>query len=131
MCRVIVTDEVEIGHNKFYGGSTKISIEWNNVTLDDHVDYIREGLLEIIDKLDHSMIIDNEDAGEYYKRYFVIDKDDMKNFYNDVASIIFKYISLRYSDKNNISVAVELNKTKVVFEYNDIDEDTVWRCHGY
>ena len=131
MSQLIVTDEVEIGHNKFCGGSTKISIIYNDFVDFDCINSFKEYLSEIIDKLDHSMIICDEDAGEYYRRYFVIDEDDMKSFYSDVASIIFKQIALRYSNKTNFSVAVDLNKVKMIFNYNDIDEEIVWRCHGY
>ena len=131
MCKLIVTDEVEIGHSKFCGGSTKISIIWDKISSDFmDIEYYKNDLLEIIDKLDHSMIICDEDASKYYKRYFIVDEDDMKSFYIDVASIIFKYISLRYNDKTNISVAVEINKIKAVFDYNDIDEEIVWSRHG-
>lgn len=135
MNKLIVTDEVEIGHNKFCGGSTKISIEFENFDVYQYdINFFKDEFLNIIDDLDHSMIIDDENAKQFYKRYFIFNTDEMKNFYNDVAAIIFKKITNTFAItefKDRISVTIELNKIRLTFMYDGImDKMNIRSYHG-
>ena len=120
--KIEVKDEVELGHCKDIGGSTKISIIYNtNKVLTD----VNE-ILEVIDNLDHSMILYDENAHKFYSRYYVINELAETNFYEDVASIIFKKLKILEYDIRDIEVNIELGKIKYSFNYKDVDIDNVW-----
>lgn len=121
--KIEVKDEVEIGHCKDIGGSTKISIIYD---IKESLMNINE-ILEIIDDLDHSMILYDENAYKFYSRYYIIEELANTNFYEDVASIIFKKLKNLDYNVHDIEVSVELSKLKYTFKYNDVDTDIVRR----
>lgn len=119
--KIEVKDEVELGHCKYIGGSTKISIIYkDNKSLAD----INE-MLEIIDNLDHSMILYDNEAYKFYSRYYVVNELSETSFYEDVATIIFKKLKDLCYGVYNFEVSVELNKVKCSFKYNDIDINNI------
>ena len=120
---IVVTDEVEIGHNKFCGGSTKISIRYNPID-SRVVEEVSEQLLKVIDDLDHSIFIDDEKAKDFYQRYYITNNEYNTNFYDDVATVIFKKLNNIYH-LASISVCIELNKIKAYYEIIDINFDMI------
>lgn len=119
--KIEVKDEVELGHSRYVGGSTKISIIYkDNKSLAD----INE-MLEIIDNLDHSMILYDNEAYKFYSRYYVVNELSETSFYEDVATIIFKKLKDLCYGVYNFEVSVELNKVKCSFKYNDIDINNI------
>lgn len=119
--KIEVKDEVELGHCKYVGGSTKITIIYrDNKSLSD----INE-MLEIIDDLDHSMILYDENAYKFYSRYYAVNEYAKTSFYEDVAAIIFKKLKNLCYSVYSFEVSVELNKVKCSFKYNDIDINNI------
>lgn len=118
-----VTDEVEIGHNKFYGGSTKITIRYNPID-SRVVDEVSDELLKVIDSLDHSIFIDDDEAPKFYQRYYITNNNFNTNFYDDVATVIYKRLNNLYH-LNSIEVIVELNKIKAFYNLSDINFDSI------
>lgn len=120
--KIEVKDEVELGHCKYIGGSTKISVIYN--VKESSID--ENEILEVIDNLDHSMILYDENTYKFYSRYYVINELAETNFYEDAASIIFKKLKIMGYDVYDIEVSVELGKIKYSFNYKDVDIDNVW-----
>jgi hypothetical protein len=82
-----ITDIVEAGHSKEIGGSVKISITFDNILPKEE----KEKVLDVIDRLDHSLITDNKDFLDFTERYTLLKQS--KSPLEDIVGIISSYLS--------------------------------------
>lgn len=82
-----ITDEVEMGHSKFTGGTVVISLSFDEIKTDIDI----KNILSIIDYLDHCLVTDNEDYLKYTTRYFYIENSE--NIFIDIVGIISNFIT--------------------------------------
>lgn len=126
MVNIKIKNQVELGHSKFIGGSTDICIEY--YTDENNFIYRKNAinlLLNIIDNLDHCMLIYDEKAEKFYERYFVLDKDLSGDFYYDTACVIFKMLIDNHSNPKNFKVSICKDGIEETFDYCDVDEEMV------
>ena len=64
-----LTDEVEMGHFPYIGGTTTISMEFSEIQSKEK----QKEYLDIMDRLDHCLVTDNKDLVEFSARYFLLD----------------------------------------------------------
>lgn len=118
-----VFDEVEIGHDFDCGGSIKIYIQvpWNQ----EDYKSIKGELLETIDTLDHSMITINNQAKDFYKRYFIVRDYEDRSIFKDIFDIIFCDIEplIKNNEWNEVKITIEYDKIKVTKSSNDFLSD--------
>lgn len=116
-----VTDEVEIGHNQYCGGSTKISIKVLDCPSDNKVEnQIKYQLLDSIDTLDHSMVIDDIDAKNVFKRYYITENNLRYSFHYIVAVILYRRLDSFIVNNHDIEITIEWDKVKCTYTDNEL-----------
>lgn len=126
MVNIKVENQVELGHSQFIGGSTDICIEYN--TNENNFVYRKNTinlLLDIIDHLDHCMLIYDKNAKEFYERYYILDKDLSGDFYFDTACVIFSLLKHNLMNCNYFKVLIHKDEITEIFEYKDVNENLV------
>ncbi len=117
ICNSYVMDTVEVGHTKFVGGTVDIKISYN-APRDTELDKI---LFDIIDKLDHSLISTDPDAGEVCQRYHCIPVSI--DLCSDIYLVINNILNQKKIDKNTIhekvsELTIDISNSKIGSVFN-------------
>lgn len=100
-----ITDEVEMGHSVYTGGTIVISVGYNEIQNEEKI----KNVLKVIDYLDHCLLTDNNGYLKYSERYFLIEKSEsifddvigvISNFINDFEEITVSLGKLSYTSKH-------------------------------
>jgi len=101
-----ITDIVETGHSTFIGGSTEISVSLSSICND----FDKKRILDIIDKLDHTIITDDEVLLKFTERYFYIKRAN--SFLDDVWEILSFLLQEEKIDCVDETTTIKIRKGK-------------------
>lgn len=89
MGKYTITETIEVGHDRFIGGSVTISIKLRYIPQQTE----KNNILSIIDCLDHSTITTNENTAKYSTRFFLLDKS--VSIFDDIQTILYYFLGDR------------------------------------
>lgn len=90
----VITDVVEVGHDKFCGGTIDLKInipDFFNVETGKYIgmsEQIIQKIRDIFDSLDHSLITINPKVTEFCQRYHLLDEHG-ENLFIDIFKVIY------------------------------------------
>lgn len=113
---IVITDTVECGYfdDDEKGGTIEVSV----ILSGRFYKKVSKPILNIIDKLDHCILTDDEEISKVSKRYFLL--EEKTNFLNDVAVCLAQMFNDEEVFENILGVTIKLGKVQLKLKYSEL-----------